>query len=575
MGMGATNTIDRVAASVGLLCEVGLEFKPAVDVSGAGVLFALPALLACGLLLHARKYFNLPKGYYGLESLLMLLAFMALGRVKSVEALRYLPPGEWGKFLGLDRIPEARTLRNKIKLLAQQGDVAGWEAKLCESWMQEASDTIGVFYIDGHVRVYYGSQTKLPRHYVSRERLCLRATTDYWVNTMDGRPFFYVNKAVDPGLLNVLENDIVPQLNQYIPKLPDAEYSQEPGDLAKPRFTLICDREGYSPETMQRQRAQGIACMTYHKYPGANWPEDEFQRVQVTLISGEQVYMDLAWRGVMVGGSKVWMHEIRRLTQSGHQTSILTTHEGLSIVDIAKWMFARWCQENFFRYMRQHYGLDRLVDYCLDDIPESTRVVNPAHREIDGTVRKQVGVLQRKRAQYGALRIQGDIEQSNVEPYEHKKAELQQEITELEHEVEQLKQKRRETQRHITISELSEEQRFKALSTDSKYFVDTVKMVAYRAETAMVSMLRPHVHKDDDVRSLLRAIYSNEADLIPNDKEMTLTVHLHHLANRAETELLKNLCDELNATQTIYPGTKYRLIYQVGSSNSANATSVP
>lgn len=28
-------------------------------------------------------------------------------------------------------------------------------------------------------------------------------------------------------------------------------------------------------------------------------------------------------------------------------------------------MFARWSQENFIKYMRQHYNIDRLIDYSL------------------------------------------------------------------------------------------------------------------------------------------------------------------------------------------------------------------
>jgi hypothetical protein len=66
--------------------------------------------------------------------------------------------------------------------------------------MQDDPDSAGIFYVDGHVRVYHGAQTALPRHYVSRQRLCLRATTDYWVKALDGQPFFVVTKAVDPGL---------------------------------------------------------------------------------------------------------------------------------------------------------------------------------------------------------------------------------------------------------------------------------------------------------------------------------------------------------------------------------------
>ncbi|MCP4937059.1 MAG: hypothetical protein GY927_23335 [bacterium] len=105
--------------------------------------------------------------------------------------------------MGLDRIPEVRTLRSKLKILSEQGKAEQWSAELCHQWMAVDLEEAAVLYIDGHVRVYHGSQTRLPRHYVARQRLCLRATTDYWVNAMDGQPFFFINKAVDPGLIKV------------------------------------------------------------------------------------------------------------------------------------------------------------------------------------------------------------------------------------------------------------------------------------------------------------------------------------------------------------------------------------
>jgi len=118
MGVAASNVPARVAASVGGLSAVAPQFRSAVDVPRGGVLFALPALLAVGLLEGAGEL-PLPPGYYGIDSLLMLIAFMALARLKSVESLRSCAPGEWGKLLGLDRIPEVRTLREKIGLLSQ------------------------------------------------------------------------------------------------------------------------------------------------------------------------------------------------------------------------------------------------------------------------------------------------------------------------------------------------------------------------------------------------------------------------------------------------------------------------
>ncbi len=127
------------------------------------------------------------EGFYPLESIFLLLALIALARIPSLEALRYVAPGEWGKLMGLDRIPEVRTLRQKItQLCSEQGLAERWSNALAKQWMAQEPECAGVFYADGHVRVYHGKLTDLPRRYIARERLCLRGTTDYWVNAMDG-----------------------------------------------------------------------------------------------------------------------------------------------------------------------------------------------------------------------------------------------------------------------------------------------------------------------------------------------------------------------------------------------------
>jgi len=90
-------------------------------------------------------------------------------------------------------------------------------------------------------------------------------------------------------------------------------------------------------------------------------------------------------------------------------------------------------------------------------------------------------------------------------------------------------------------------------------------MIAYRAETAMVSVLRERLARDDDARALLRHIFRNEADLVPDLFAKTLTVRLHHLAQNAHDVAARHLCQQLNATETIFPGTDLRLVYEIGS----------
>jgi hypothetical protein len=296
MGNATTRSLERMAAAMGALGShsAPIEFHSHCEVSRGGVLVAVPALLAVGLLRYSEPLYCLPPGFYGIDSIFLLLALMAMARVRSLEQLRYEEPGEWGKLLGLDRIPEVRTLRGKLKQLCENwGRALQWNAELAKEWIAQitlASELF--FYCDGHVRVYHGAQTQLPRHYVARERLCLRATTDYWIHAMDGQPFLYVNKEVDPGLIATLEQDVIPWLEANVPKTPERE--QRLRDDARAHwFTVVFDREGYSPELFQRLWQKRIAVLTYHKFPKEAWREEEFQSYQIRLQGGEVVTLRL------------------------------------------------------------------------------------------------------------------------------------------------------------------------------------------------------------------------------------------------------------------------------------------
>ncbi len=562
MGRGATNVTARVAASLGNLTAVEPCFEKSLDVTYGGVLLALPVLLSLGLLDGSEEALNkLPEGYYGLDSLLMLLCFMALGRLDTMESLRYRAPGEWGKLLGLDRVPEVRTLRGKVQLLSANGQAEPWHTALCQRWMQTEPDQAGVLYVDGHTRVYHGEQTKLPRHYVARQKLCLRATVDFWVNAMDGQPFFAVNKVVDPGLIEVLEQDIVPRLERDVPHQPSA--SALAADPTLHRFTVVFDREGYSPDLMQRLKNRRIACLSYHKFPGEDWSEDEFIGCQMTLANGHVVGVYLAERGTRLSNG-LWVREVRKLTPSKHQTSILTTDYRSDMTRLAANMFARWSQENFFKYAREHYGLDRLAGYSTQKITDPMLVVNPVYRNLDGQVRSTRGKLARVTAQFGALNMDEAIEPAKMEAFATRKAALQEEIGMLREMLATLKADRKETPRHLDVNELPEDQRFAQLSTHSKHFVDAIKMISYRAETAMANSLREALTRPDEARTLLRALYTTEADLLPDFKNQTLTVRLHHLAQSASDHAIALLCDELNQTETIFPRTQLRMVFEAG-----------
>lgn len=216
--------------------------------------------------------------------------------------------------------------------------------------------------------------------------------------------------------------------------------------------------------------------------------------------------------------------------------------------------------------MRQHYTIDGLVDYCLEDIPDATPVVNPEYRQLDSTLRSLNSKLSRRLAKFGSMNLETEINPQKVEAFEQQKAELLEEITAFQEEVDTLKGTRSETDKHITLAELPEEARFSQLATQTKQLIDTVKMVAYRAETAIVNILREPMSRVEDARQLAVSLYQSEADLVPNHQNKTLTVCLHRLANHCNDRAIEKLCKELNETQTIFPGTDFQMIFELGSS---------
>ena len=115
---------------------------------------------------------------------------------------------------------------------------------------------------------------------------------------------------------------------------------------------------------------------------------------------------------------------------------------------------------------------------------------------------------------------------------------------------------------HVPLKDLPESERFTRLRSVSKYFVDTIKMIAYRAETALVGLAREKLQRPEDARALIRQVLQNTANLIPDPTAKTLTVAVHPLTNAAHNEVLKHLCAQLTETETIYPTTDLRLVFQ-------------
>lgn len=569
MGIGTTREMDRVLAAVGKLQQADPIFVPANNVCNAGVLLLLPALIAQGLLKGVEVYGTLKKGYYGLLSILLLLGFMALSRIKTPEQLKNCKPGELGKILGLDRVPEARCLRYKIQQIVSHKKANEFNHAVSELWISEQDKELLFYYVDGHVRVYHGNKATLTKRFVSREKLCLAGTTDYWINNEMGLPYLVVTGELNEKLQTIILNEVVPELLRDTEKIINPDVLENNPKQA--RFVLVFDREAYDSGFFKLLwEKYRIAIVTYKKNVKDKWDESEFQECSATVI-GKTVSLRLQEKAVQLGGFSV--REIRKLTEYGHQTSIVTTMQQGSMEFIAGKMFSRWSQENFFQYMMQNYGIDMLTEYGIEEVDPEKKVVNPSYRKNEYALRKLREKLARVKARFFNI-VEENMEKSIDELKDalEKESKLQETMKLLENDITLCLEKRKGIDSHIQIQEMEVGSQYNKLKTESRLFMNVVRMIAFRAETAVVNLLGDYYAKVmNEGRMLVKEIVKTDADLEPDYESKTLTVRLHSLSTPRANKAVEQLCQLLNETETIFPGTELRLIYQTLSSGGAQA----
>ncbi|MEJ7736977.1 MAG: putative transposase [Chitinophagaceae bacterium] len=565
--MATTRYEERIAAATTGTEHAPVRFESHQGVCGAGVLFLLPTLLSQGLL-KTKEVYEVPSShYYGLESVVLTLAFMALAHIKNPEQLKQCKPGEIGKIIGLDRIPEVRCLRDKIKLLVAQKQARQLNRILIDHWYEQPGEESSFLYIDGHVRIYYGNQANLPVKYVSRQKLCLSATTEYWVNDAEGLPVMMVMGELTEKLEQVIEEQIIPELKKTV-LLPRDNSINEDGQQNKQSLpTLIFDREAYHPAFFHRLWTDHrIPVITYRKNVKDKWPEESFVSMDATVLN-QTITMRICEQRTTLSG--FGFREIRRLSGDGHQTSIITTNEVISTSTVAGRMFGRWSQENFFRYLIADYDFDKMINFGVETIDETKEVVNPPYRRINYKLKKQREKMQRLKAKLYPLAEQ--IMEAPVEAIPtltQQQINIREKIDVLEKEDKQILEQRNNIPARITLKNMPEQQRYNKLYKESKMMMNIIKMICYRAETAVANLLKEHLaNAKDEKRMVVKQIIESNADIITDLENNTLTITLHSLsANRFNFAAAK-LAELLNQTQTIFPGSDLRLIFKTTASS--------
>ena len=539
----ADRRMDRLLAYLGMLDDAAPLFRSGAHVPHGGVLLALPALVESGIFTIVRKtYGSIGPAFYGLRTTFIALLLMALLRIKRPEALKEHSPEDLGRVLGLDRAPEVKTLRRKLSRLAALGRAADLGRALAQKRVEDRGTAMGFLYVDGHVRVYHGKRT-LPKAHVARRRLAMPATTDYWINDVAGDPVFVVTAEANAGMVKMLPG-ILEQVRALV---------------GERRITVVFDRGGFSPKLFLRLIANGFDILTYRKGRSPRVAKSRFS-FREEVIHGRKVTYALADQEVRLLAGKLHLRQVTRL-RDDHQTPVLTSRRDLSAVEIAFRMFERWRQENFFKYLREEYALDALVDYeVVPDNPERD-VPNPKRIELTVKLQQAKAEFERLTAEYGAEAFM-DAEQTSPQRKAAQK-QLTRRMREAFDGIMELEQKRRKVPTRVSVAVATGKDVVK-LEPERKLLTNLVKMVAYQAESDLVHLVSPYYKRAmDEGRTLIQSALAHSADIEVVGEE--LRVILTPLSSPHRTRAIAGLCEELNRRSTVFPGSRLRLKFGFAS----------
>jgi transposase len=535
-------TFDRQLAHLGLLDDAAPLFREGASVPGAGVVLAIPCLVDSGLFRISRRlYGEIGPAFYGLRTTLLTLLLMALLRIKRPEHLKERDPAAFGRLLGLDRAPEVKTLRRRLTRLAAHHCAEQLGAELARLRVDQRGHLMGFLYVDGHVRAYHGHRAITSKAYVPRRHLAMPASTDYWINDRSGDPLLVITGDVDAALTKAL-----PRLLGEVRDL-----------VGERRATIVFDRGGWSPKLFATMIKDGFDLLTYRKGRCRRIHARRFIRRRAEL-DGHWVDYLLHDQPVGFLKGKLRLRQVTRLCDDGHQTQVITSRWDLRDIEVAFRMFERWRQENFFKYMREEFLLDALVDYQIEPEDPTRTIPNPERRALDKAIRAARADLAKLEREYGAAAADNpERRRPTMRGFKIAHRRLGKQLRTARARVAQLFEQRRDVPKRIEIRDINEKAVVK-LATERKHLTDIIKMVAYQAESDLIALLRSHYARvDQEGRTLLHELFATAGDIRVTDRELLIT--LAPLSSPHRTRAAQALCEMLDQTPTIFPGSRLRM----------------
>ena len=462
-----------------------------------------------------------------------LIAALGIGE-GCVEGVRRLATRTCAMLLLASAAPSATWIRRALGAAA--ADSTGFHERFSARLIRASREAAQperpvVFYVDNHTREYTGEH-ELTWHWKMQEDRAVPGVTDYWIHDVNGCPIAPVT-AFQQGSL-------VAFLPLCAKRIRDALGKEAP-------VLVVFDRGGAFPTAMVdlKELPDGkVDFLTYERAPFPKHGREYFLRhgKKLDLVDrdGKKERVLVLDGGKYLGDGRGRVRRICLLMPDDVQLNLLTSSDQ-DAAWLVQTLFARWRQENAFKFGGDRWGFDQLDSRQVEPYAPGTLIPNPYRRNLEKS-RDEATVREGKlRCQLARLKAD-DPKRAEIEARLNDVMETRAIVTKaLYNSTEQIFIERT----HLAGKLVHHRPEFKLL-------VDTVRVGCASAEDRLARMLAEHLPRAAEAKRVIQNIFKASGSVTVNQEKITIS--LDPSGNCSELRAIRQLLKEVNELGLTHPG---------------------
>ena len=521
--------------------------------AGALMLFASLTKLDLFGILESLGASSGPSRRLGWKQAVSALVFCFALRFRSVEDSKNALREDLGVILGERRSPSVQSLRKKVCALAESVDPVTLSRELFRSYVKLEPVWEGLYYIDGHFCPYYG-QHATPKGWDAKRHLAAKGHTDTYVHDARGRVLFFLSQPLNSSLARAIPS-LVEEIRQV--------HGQGP-------FTLVFDRGGYSGKVFRYLKQQGIGFLTYLKgrKAGRRYPVKEFQTSWFSLDNQRHTYRVYEKKTRVTDAGMV--RTIVFIGNDAKQIPVLTNLDAsFQPAKVIHCLKLRWRQENSFKYLSEHYGIEQIIQYGADVEKDPRKVPNPKRKALKQKLQAVSQEVEALEAELGrALDQNEETKHRTARGLKIAHSRLRRRLAERRQVLTRLHNRLQHTPALIAATDVDKTRSL--LREDRRLVVNAIKLAAYNSERLLALRFNDYYGRRKDAFSVFRALLQLPGD-VQRLSQNHIKVELQRPDSNKVATALEALMHELNQEKARLLGDGPILSFALASSVNMNS----